>query len=134
MVKDGTLAAMPTDDYWIDTGRPDTYLQANLDLIDGSRSLILSSVGANSQIAPSASITRSVIGERAIIGDGCVIVDSVILPDAHIGNRVKLERSLVMGVVGNESSLRDCVIGADAVIAPNTELVDTRVPNPDEAK
>lgn len=134
MVQDGTLAAMATDDYWIDTGRPDTYLQANLDLIDGSRSLILSSVGAHSQIAPSASITRSVIGERAIIGDGCVVIDSVVLPDAHIGDRVKLERSLVMGIVGNDSSLKDCVIGADAVIAPNSELIDTRVPHPDEAK
>ena len=29
---------MATDDYWIDTGRPDTYLKANLDLIDGTRS------------------------------------------------------------------------------------------------
>lgn len=134
MVNDGTLAAMATDDYWIDTGRPDTYLQANLDLIDGSRSLILSSVGTNSQIAPSASITRSVIGERAVIGDGCVIVDSVVLPDARIGDRVKLERTLVMGVVGNESSLTECVIGADAVIAPHSELVSTRVPQPDEAK
>ena len=134
MVQDGTLAAMATDDYWIDTGRPETYLQANLDLIDGSRSLILSSVGANSLISPSASITRSVIGERAVIGDGCVIVDSVILPDAHVGDRVRLERSLVMGVVGNDSALTDCVIGADAVVPTHSELVKTRIPNPDEAK
>ena len=134
MVQDGTLAAMATDDYWIDTGRPETYLQANLDLIDGSRSLILSSVGANSLISPSASITRSVIGERAVIGDGCVIVDSVILPDAHVGDRVRLERSLVMGIVGNDSALTDCVIGADAVVPTHSELVKTRIPNPDEAK
>lgn len=134
MVADGTLAAMATDDYWIDTGRPDTYLQANLDLIDGSRSLILSSVGAHAVISPSASITRSVIGERAEIADGCVIVDSVVLPGATVGPRVRLERSLVMGVVGEGSSLTDCVIGADAVVAPQTELVQARIPNPDEAK
>ena len=134
MVADGTLAAMATDDYWIDTGRPDTYLQANLDLIDGSRSLILSSVGAHAVISPSASITRSVIGERAEIADGCVIVDWVVLPGATVGPRVRLERSLVMGVVGEGSSLTDCVIGADAVVAPQTELVQARIPNPDEAK
>lgn len=134
MVKDGTLAAMATDDYWIDTGRPETYLQANLDLIDGSRSLILSSVGAHSLISPSASITRSVIGERAVIGDGCVVIDSVILPDSRIGDRVRLERSLIMGVVGNDSALTDCVIGADAVVPAHSELVNTRIPNPDEAK
>jgi mannose-1-phosphate guanylyltransferase len=45
MVADGTLAAMPTDDYWIDTGLPSTYLRANLDLIDGTRTRILASVG-----------------------------------------------------------------------------------------
>jgi len=134
MVQDGTLAAMATDDYWIDTGRPETYLQANLDLIDGSRSLILSSVGANSLISPSASITRSVIGERAVIGDGCVIVDSVVLPDAQVGDRVRLERSLVMGVVGNDSALTDCVIGADAIVPTHSELAQTRIPHPDEAK
>ena len=52
MAAEGRLAAMATDDYWIDTGRPDTYLQANLDLIDGSRSRILSSVGTNAVVAP----------------------------------------------------------------------------------
>ena len=31
MAAEGRLAAMVTDDYWIDTGRPDTYLQANLE-------------------------------------------------------------------------------------------------------
>ena len=28
---------MATDDYWIDTGNPELYLQANLDLLDGTR-------------------------------------------------------------------------------------------------
>lgn len=134
MVAEGVLAAMPTEDYWIDTGRPDTYLQANLDLIDGTRSLILSSVGANSIIAPSASITHSVIGENTEIGDGCVLIDSVVLPGAKLGDRVRLERSLVMGVVEDDASLTDCVIGEDAVVASRSELLAQRVPSPDEAK
>ncbi|MEY4633221.1 MAG: hypothetical protein RLZ18_593 [Actinomycetota bacterium] len=134
MVADGVLAAMSTTDYWIDTGRPDTYLQANLDLIDGSRSLILSSVGANSVIAPSASITHSVIGENTTIGDGCVIIDSVVLPGAIIGNRVRLERSLIMGSVNDDSTLTDCVIGEHTTIDAGSELSAQRVPNPDESK
>lgn len=134
MVAEGVLAAMPTDDYWIDTGRPDTYLQSNLDLIDGTRSLILSSVGTNSVIAPSASITHSVIGENAVVGDGCVIIDSVVLPGATVGKRVRLERSLVMGRVDDDASLTDCVIGEHGVIAPGSHLEGQRVPNPDESK
>lgn len=130
MVADGTLAAMATDDYWIDTGRPDTYLKANLDLIDGTRSLILSSVGANSRISASASVTHSVVGEGAVIGDGCVIVDSVVLPGAQVGASVRLERSLVAGSVGAGASLTECVVGADGRVDAGAGLVGAKVPDP----
>jgi mannose-1-phosphate guanylyltransferase len=130
MVLEGTLAAMATDDYWIDTGLPSTYLRANLDLIDGTRSRILASVGPQAHVHSSASITHSVIGEAAIVEEGCVIIDSVVLPGAHIGARVRLERSLVMGSIGAESSLTDCVVGADVHVAPFSQLVDAKVPDP----
>ncbi len=132
MVADGTLTAMPTEDYWIDTGRPDTYLKANLDLIDGTRPIILSSVGTHAHIDASASITRSVIGEGCTIGAGCVVVDSVLLPGAVLGERVRLERTMVMGSVSSESSLTDCVIGADVVVASGSQLVSTRIPDPEQ--
>jgi mannose-1-phosphate guanylyltransferase len=130
MVLEGTLAAMATDDYWIDTGLPTTYLRANLDLIDGTRSRILASVGPQAHVHSSASITHSVIGEAAIVEEGCVIIDSVVLPGAHIGARVRLERSLVMGSIGAESSLTDCVVGADVHVAPFSQLVQAKVPDP----
>jgi mannose-1-phosphate guanylyltransferase len=130
MVADGRLAAMATDDYWIDTGRPDTYLKANLDLIDGTRSLILSSVGPNAHVAATASVTRSVIGEGAHVEAGSVLVDSVVLPGAHVGPAVRLERSLVMGTVGEGASLVDCVVGADGVVPARAQLVAAKVPDP----
>lgn len=133
MVADGCLAAMPTDDYWIDTGVPSTYLRSNLDLIDGTRDRILASVGANAHIHSTASITHSVIGEAAVIKEGCVIIDSVILPGAHIGARVRLDRSLVMGNIGDDSSLVNCVIGADAHVPSHSQLVDAKVPSPESA-
>ena len=37
IVADGGVYALATDDYWIDTGRPELYLQANLDLVGGRR-------------------------------------------------------------------------------------------------
>ena len=131
MVADGTLAAMATDDYWIDTGRPDTYLQANLDLIDGTRATILSSVGPQAQIDPSASIVHSVIGEGAVIGAGCVLVDSVVLPGAIIGARVRMEHSVVMGAVGDECTVTNCVIGLDGRLAAGTVATSQRIPDPD---
>jgi mannose-1-phosphate guanylyltransferase len=132
MVADRTLSAMPTDDYWIDTGRPDTYLKANLDLIDGSRPIILSSVGTNAHIDASASITHSVIGEGCVIGAGCVVIDSVLLPGSVLGDRVRLERSMVMGSISDESSLTDCVIGAGVVVPPGEHLQSARVPDPEQ--
>ena len=133
MVADGTLAAMATDDYWIDTGRPETYLQANLDLIDGTRSKILSSVGPHCDIDASASIVHTVVGEGSRVGAQCVVSDSVLLPGARLGNRVRLDRCMVMGVVGDDSTLVDCVIGADGVVQPASELNGARVPSPDRA-
>lgn len=131
MVAEATLAAMATSDYWIDTGRPDTYLQANLDLIDGTRGRILSSVGAQAHIHASASITHSVIGEGVTVEAGCVIIDSVVLPGAHIGPRVRLERSLIMGTVGSGAALTDCVVGADTLVSANAALSGVRLPDPE---
>lgn len=131
MVADGTLAAMPTDDYWIDTGRPDTYLQANLDLIDGTRHQILSSVGPHCSIDASASVVHTVIGEGSTVGAQCVLVDSVLLPGARVGNRVRLERCLVMGVVEDDCSLTDCVIGEEGVVSAGSNLMAEKVPSPE---
>lgn len=133
MVADGTLAAMPTNDYWIDTGRPDTYLQANLDLIDGTRSQILSSIGPHCSIDSSASVVHAVIGEGVTVGAQCVIADSVLLPGARIGDRVRLERCLVMGTVGDDATLSDCVIGADGVVANGSVLMAEKIPSPELA-
>lgn len=129
MVSDGTLAAMATDDYWIDTGRPDTYLQANLDLIDGTRSQIFSSIAPRCSIDSSASVVHTVIGEGSVVGAQCVVSDSVLLPGARIGQRVRLERCLVMGEVGDDASLTDCVIGADGIVAPGSVLMAEKIPS-----
>jgi ADP-glucose pyrophosphorylase len=67
------------------------------------------------------------------VEEGCVIIDSVVLPGAHIGPRVRLERSLVMGAIGAESSLTDCVVGADGHVPPMSQLVNSKVPNPESA-
>lgn len=131
MVQDASLAAMATSDYWIDTGRPDTYLQANLDLIDGTRPTILSSVGPHVVMDSSSSVTRTVIGEGAQIGRNCVLIDSVVLPHAVIGDRVRLENSLVMGRVGSDATLVRCVVGLDGEVPSGAALSDARIPNPE---
>lgn len=131
LVAEHSLAALATDDYWIDTGRPDTYLRANLDIVDGTRDIILSSTGAHAVVSATASVVHSVVGEGSEVGDGCILVDSVVLPGARLAPHVRLERSLVMGSVGEGSTLVDCVVGATGAIPPHSHLSGAKVPDPE---
>lgn len=128
MVADGQLAALPTEDYWVDTGRPETYLKANLDLIDGSRSLMLASVAAQAHLDASAVVTHSVIGDSCDVGDGAIVIDSVLLPGAHVGPGAKVERSLIMGRVNAGASVVSCVIGKDGIVEAGATLTDVKIP------
>lgn len=129
MVRDRTLCATVMNGYWIDTGRPETYLQANLDLIDGTRDRILASIGPQTQIGVGAVITHSVIGDHAVIGDGAIITDSVILPGAHVGARTRVEESLVMGTIKDGASVTRVVIGVDGVVEDGESVSDCSRPD-----
>lgn len=131
MVAEGRLAAMRTDDYWIDTGRPDTYLRANLDMIDGSRSTILASVAARAAIDPAAVVSRAVIGDHCTVGAGAIVTDSVLLSGAEVAASARVESCIVAGSVGAGANVRGCIIGSTGSVAPGSDLVDVRIPDPD---
>jgi mannose-1-phosphate guanylyltransferase len=130
MARDHVLCATVMNGYWIDTGRPQTYLQANLDLIDGTRDRILASVGPQAHIGIGAVITHSVIGDHAVIGEGAIVVDSVILPGAHVGARARVEESLVMGKIHNGASVTRAVIGTEGVVSDGQTVSDCAIPDP----
>ena len=71
----GRFHALVTDDYWIDAGRPDLYLQANLDLVSGRRPEVVDPVAPDASIAATADVVDSVIGSRAVVGEGARSVD-----------------------------------------------------------
>ena len=54
LVERGGLYAVATDDYWIDAGRPELYLQANLDLVNGRRSERVDPIAPGAEVDPSA--------------------------------------------------------------------------------
>ncbi len=130
MAAERRLVAMTTNDYWIDTGRPETYLTANLDLIDGTRSRILASVAPQSHIDGSAVITHSVVGENCSIGRGAIVSDSVLLPGSKVGNGARVEFSSVMGVVEDGAHVRRCVIGVDGVVPSGAQRTEEKIPDP----
>lgn len=131
MSTEGRLAAMCTDDYWIDTGRPETYLAANLDLIDGRRRTILAAVAPQARVSPTASVTHSVIGDAATVADGAIVTDSVLLPGAVVGTGCRVDASIVAGEVGPGSSVVSCVVGAEGRVPAGESVSGAKIPDPD---
>ena len=131
IVDDGGLFALSTDDYWIDTGRPDTYRQANFDLLDGRRrALACAMVADGATVDASATIAHSLVSPGASVGGGSSVRDSIVLPGAVIESGVQVVDSIVMGRVAAGARITRCVIGADGVVESGTTLDSMSVPDP----
>lgn len=124
------LFAMATDDYWVDTGRPESYLQANLDVLAGTRRHDRC-VGVHAQAAvhPDASIEFSIVGAHSMVG-AASILRSVLLPGAVVEDGAVVSDSVIMGRVGAGAVVRNSVLGADGVIAAGEQASDQRRPDP----
>jgi len=109
------LYAMATDDYWIDAGSPALYLQANLDLIDGTRGGDQRCPGVQSgaSVDPTAIVTGSVVGDGATIAAHARVTGSVVLGGAVVGRQAVVANSVVMGRIGQGASVTDVVLGRD---------------------
>jgi mannose-1-phosphate guanylyltransferase len=134
IVADGRLYAMASDAYWIDTGTPREYIQAQLDLIDGARGSSQDGVDADAHVQSGATAERSIIGRGAKVADGAVLVDAVVLPDACIETDARVTRSVVgaAAVVERGAALDDyTVIGNGERVAPGEQLRGVRRPAPE---
>jgi len=106
LIADGGLFAL--DDggaYWLDTGTPEAYLRAQLDIVDGryrgEGTADAVPVDPCAVIAETATVVRSVIGPKTVVDAGARVSGSVVMAGAHIG--------------------RDAVV-RDSIIGPNTEV------------
>jgi mannose-1-phosphate guanylyltransferase len=157
LAAEGAVFALASDAYWLDTGTPAAYLQANTDLLDGTRpgppapgarQVALgvwtlgapavrgeirpaSLLGVGAHVAHDATVIGSVIGARAVVERGAVVEHSVLLPGATVGAGARVTGS----ILGH-----DCVVGEGCELAPVTvvgdgfevprqaRLVDARLP------
>jgi len=135
MVRDRTLFAMPDGGvYWLDAGTPETYLQAQLDLIEGRRSLAtkgITIVDPTALVSPTATVLGSVIGADVELGDHVHVEGSAIHDGAALGPNVRVSNSIV-GVgasIGAGAILEGlCVIGDGEFVADGAHLTGARVP------
>jgi mannose-1-phosphate guanylyltransferase len=131
MVADGGLYAVQDDAYWIDAGTPETYLQAQLDLIDGVRGQPERAVSPDAAVDVAASVEHSVVLAGAVVEAGAKVRDSLVLPGAVIGAGADVRGSIVgpRSTVGAGASLSDLtVLGEGFVVEPGAELAGARLP------
>lgn len=130
MVAAGSLFAIATDDPWVDTGRPETFLSANLSMVDDLGGAI---IDPSAQIAADAVVERSVVGAGAVIGAGSRVSGSVVFAGATIGSGSVVESGLVMGAVGSGAVTSGVVVGLDGVVPDNARVHDAKFPAPEGA-
>lgn len=127
MVESGSLYALDGNAYWLDAGTPETYLQANLDLLgDGD-----GAVHEGATVSPSAHVERSVVASGVTIGDEVTLTEAVVLGGATIETGARVHRSIVgpNAMIRAGAELLDLtVIGDEIDIEPAARLTGERVP------
>jgi len=132
MVEDGSLFAVPSDAYWVDAGTPATYLQAQLDLVDGVRGTPERAISAEALVADAAVVEHSVVMAHAVVEPGAVVRDSVLLVGARVAAGAHVHGSVVGAgaVVGPDADLRDLSVIGDFVHVPaGSVLHGARLPD-----
>ncbi|MEM2849486.1 MAG: glucose-1-phosphate thymidylyltransferase [Candidatus Bathyarchaeia archaeon] len=118
--------------WWIDTGKKDDILYANMLILDErierdiKGELIDSKVDGRVTIGEDSKVVNSAIRGPTVIGNGCLIKDSSIGPYTSIGNRSKIlgssiEHSVILEdtLIENVDRLEESLIGRNAKIAKN---------------
>lgn len=129
-----SLYAVQSSAYWLDAGTPASYLQAQLDLIDGHRGEAEAAVHPTVELSGDAAVRHSVVMAGARVGDAVELTGSVVLPGARIEAGSVIVDSIIgaHARIGSGCSLRDLtVVGHEVHIEPGTALVGARVPGED---
>jgi len=128
LVRAGTLYAMPSSTYWLDTGTPEQFIRANLDVLAGRRlreglipladihsgaQLVDSVIGTHTRVGAFSVIERSVLFHNCEIREETAIIESVLSDSVYVGAGARLER---------------CVIGRGQRVEAGEHLIDVKRP------
>ena len=131
LVAEGRLYALASDAYWLDTGRPHHYLQAQLDILWSRRVCRppAPEIRAGVWVDPSAHVAGELgrhcfVGPEAAIAEGATVEDSVICGGSRIAPGGIIRRSVVMGgsEVRANAIVVDSIVGPGAVIGEGARL------------
>jgi NDP-sugar pyrophosphorylase family protein len=131
LVESGILYALASDAYWLDTGTPQQFLQAQLDILRGRRL----SAPAQPQIRtgvwadPSAEVAgqlgpHCLVGPETAIAKGAIVSDSVIGSGSRVGAGAVVSRSVLMAgaEVRSGAVVCDTILGPGSVVGEGARL------------
>ena len=132
LVERASLYGVSTTDYWLDTGRPEQYLEANLDVIRGRRGdPTIEAVHPDATVDPSAIVVDSVVGAGTVVGPNARVTASALIGEASVEAGATVDASIVAGVVGRSATVSNCVIGAGFTVETDAHHRDVRLPAPE---
>ena len=128
MVDARTLYAMESNTYWLDTGTPEQFLEANLDVLQGRRKNKPAMPIAS--IHTTAKVEDSVIGTASHIEAEATVKHSVLFNDCHICRWATIIDSVLADevYVGEGTRLEGCVIGSNQRIEAGVTLTGQTKP------
>ena len=131
LVAEGSLRALCSASYWLDTGTPEAYLTAQSDLIDGTRAR-MDPVSSTAVVATDAEVKRSVLLPGASVASGARVCDAVLMEGAVVEAGATVRNS-VLGPgarVGERAVVTSLsMIGRAAVVPADAKLNGVRLPD-----
>ena len=131
MAEKGTLFALADSSYWLDTGTPEAYLQAHIDIVSGRRDVPLATplhegswIHPTAVVDPSARLYGATVDRNCVVGADVELRDAVLLPRSSVGRGARVVRSILGSdaSVGEDATLGPiCVLGAHQTVAPGAQ-------------
>jgi len=131
LVADRSLFALDDGCYWIDTGTPCEYVQAQIDLVDGVRGAPVEGIHQSAEVSADASVKRAVVGAGAVIAAGARVEAAVLLAGAGVEADAVVDGSVIgeRAVVGAGAHVTGgSVVGDGHVVGRGERLDGVRVP------
>jgi mannose-1-phosphate guanylyltransferase len=131
LVDDGSLYALDDQTYWIDTGTPQEYIQAQLDLVDGLRGEPVAGIDPRAHVDVDATIKRSVVGAGASVAAGARVEDAALLAGAQVAFDAVIDASVVgewAEIGAGAHVVGGSVVGDGQAVGPGSRLDGVRLP------
>jgi mannose-1-phosphate guanylyltransferase len=126
LAADKRIYGFPFEGFWVDCGRPETYLRANEAVLRATGRHVL--LGDGSVNRGALFDDWAVVGARSKLGTDVRIARSVLLAGVDVGNNVTIKDSIIGPNVriDDDAAIVDCVVGEGAHIEKGVLLKNVK--------